>query len=153
MEITSDTTRITLASFQLEGESQIWWEWVTTSRDLETMTWDDFRRLFMGKFFLASTRHAKAREFLELIQGMMTVLEYVSRFTKLARFGDDYVATNSAKVRRFEDGLKLSIRGKIVGHNLQDMDSMVSTALLIEREMENALSIRDAGTGGKMRES
>ena len=38
MEITSDTTRIMLASFQLKGESQIWWEWVTTSRDLETMT-------------------------------------------------------------------------------------------------------------------
>ena len=38
MKITSDTTRITLASSQLEGESQIWWEWVTTSRDLETMT-------------------------------------------------------------------------------------------------------------------
>ena len=37
MEITSDTTRITLASFQLEGESQIWWEWVTTSMDLETI--------------------------------------------------------------------------------------------------------------------
>ena len=51
MEITSDTTRITLASFQLEGESQIWWEWVTTSRDLETMTWDDFHRLFMGSTF------------------------------------------------------------------------------------------------------
>ena len=42
MEITSDTTRITLASFHLEGESQIWWEWVTTSKNLETMTWDDF---------------------------------------------------------------------------------------------------------------
>ena len=51
MEITSDTTRITLASFSLEGESQIWREWVTTSKDLETMTWDDFRRLFMGKYF------------------------------------------------------------------------------------------------------
>ena len=68
MEITSDTTRITLASFQLEGESQIWWEWVTTSRDLETMSWDDFRRLFLGKYFHASARHAKAREFLELRQ-------------------------------------------------------------------------------------
>ena len=67
----------------------------------------------------------------------MTVLEYVARFTKLARFGDDYVATDAAKVRRFEDGLKLSIRGKIVSHDLQDMDSMVSIALLIEREMEN----------------
>ena len=62
----------------------------------------------------------------------MIVLEYVARFTKLARFGDDYVATDTAKVRRFEDGMKLSIRGKIVGHNLQDMDSMVSTTLITE---------------------
>ena len=60
MKITSDTTRINLASFQLEGESQIWWEWVTTSRDLETTTCDDFHKLFMGKYFSASARHAKA---------------------------------------------------------------------------------------------
>ena len=132
MEIASDTTQIMLASFQLEGESQIWWEWVTTSRDFETMTWDDFRRLFMGKYFPASARHVKAREFLELRQGTMIVLEYIARFTELAHFGDDYVATEAAKVRNFEDGLKLSIRGKIVGHNLQDRDSMVSTALIIE---------------------
>ena len=153
MEITSDTTRITLASFQLEGESQIWWDWVTTSRDLETMTWDDFHRLFMGKYFPASARHAKAREFLELRQGTMTVLEYVARFTELARFGDDYVATDAAKVRKFEDGLKLSIRGKIVGHNLQDIDSMVSTAFIIEREVDDARSIRDAGASNKKRGS
>ena len=102
------------------------------------MTWDDFRRLFMGKYFPASARHAKAQELLELRQGKMTVLEYVPRFTELARFRDDYVATNPAKVRNFEDGLKLSIWGKIVGHNLQDMDSMVNTALIIEREIKDA---------------
>ena len=45
----------------------------------------------------------------------MTVLKYVARFTELACFVDDYVATDLAKVRRFEDGLRLSIRGKIVG--------------------------------------
>ena len=32
MEITSDTTWIMLASFQLEGESQIWWDWVTSPK-------------------------------------------------------------------------------------------------------------------------
>ena len=117
------------------------------------MTWDDFLRLFMGKYFPASARHAKAREFLELRQGTMTVLEYVARFTELARFGDDYVATDAAKVRRFEDGLKLSIRGKIVGHNLQDMDSMVSTALIIEQEIDDARSIWDAGASDKKRGS
>ena len=48
----------------------------------------------------------------------MTVLVYVARFTELARFADDYVAIDAAKVRRFENGLKLSFRGKIVGLHL-----------------------------------
>ena len=69
----------------------------------------------MSKYFSATARHAKAQEFLELRQGTMTVMEYMARFTELARFGNDYVATDMAKVRRFENGLKLSIRGKIVG--------------------------------------
>ena len=34
MEITSNTTRIRLAVFQLESEAQIWWKWARTSRDL-----------------------------------------------------------------------------------------------------------------------
>ena len=69
----------------------------------------------MSKFFPASARHAKAQEFLELKKGSMIVLEYVAKFTELARFRDDYVATDMAKVRKFEDGLKMSIRGKIIG--------------------------------------
>ena len=68
----------------------------------------------------------------------MTVMEYVARFTELTRFADDYVAIDKTKVRRFENGLKLSIQGKIVGLRLQDMDSMVGTTLAIEREMEDA---------------
>ena len=63
----------------------------------------------MGKYFLASSRHAKAQEFLELKQETMTMLKYVAKFIKLACFANDYVATDMAKVRNFEDGLKLSI--------------------------------------------
>ena len=139
MEITSDTTRIRLAAFQLEGEAQVCWKWSKTSRDLEAMTWAKFQELFMGKYFPDTTRHAKAWEFLELKQGMMTVMDYVARFIELARFADDYVTTEMAKVRRFENGLKLSIRGKIVGLRLQDMDSMVGIALTIERERSSML--------------
>ena len=39
----------------------------------------------------------------------MIVMEYVAKFIELARFADDYVAIDMAKVRRFENGLKLSI--------------------------------------------
>ena len=107
----------------------------------------------MGKYFPETTRHAKAHEFLELKQGVMTVMDYVARFTELARFADDYVATDMAKVRRFENGLKLSIRARIVGLRLQDMDSMGETTLTIEREMEDARSTRDASVSGKRKDS
>ena len=98
MKITSVAIRIRLATFHLEGESQVWWDWIKVSRDLETMTWGEFRELFISKFFSAFARHAKAREFLELKQGNMTVLEDVAKFIELARFADDYVATDMAKV-------------------------------------------------------
>ena len=65
----------------------------------------------------------------------MTVMDYATRFTELARFADDNVAIVLARVRRFENGLKLSIRARIVGLRLQDMDSMVGIALTIEREL------------------
>ena len=107
----------------------------------------------MGKYFPETRRHAKAQEFLELKQGATTVMDYVSRFTELARFADDYVATDMAKVRTFENGLKLSIRGRIIGLYLQDMDSMVGTALTIEREMEDARSTRDAIVSSKRKDS
>ena len=74
-----------------------------------------FHELFMGKYFLATTRHAKAQEFLELKQETMTVMEYMAKFIELARFSDDYVVTD----------------------------------MTIEREIEDARSIRDVGDGGK----
>ena len=52
--------------------------------------------------------------------------------------------------RRFENGLKLSIRGRIVGFRLRDMDSMVEAALTIEREIEDTWNTRDTGVGRKM---
>ena len=60
MEITSDTTRIRLAAFQLGGEAQVWRNGAKTSRDLEAITWAEFHDLFMGKYFPVTAKHAKA---------------------------------------------------------------------------------------------
>ena len=45
--------------------------------------------------------------------------------------------------------MKLSIRDRIVGLRLQDMDSMVGTALIIEREIEDTRNTQDTGVGNK----
>ena len=60
IEITSDATKIRLSAFQLEGESQVWWDWVKASRDIEAMTWGEFHELSMGKYFSTTARHEKA---------------------------------------------------------------------------------------------
>ena len=146
MEITSNATKVKLATFQLKGESHVWWwDWIKALRELKAMTWEELCGLFMEKYFPTSAQHEKDREFLELRQGTMTVLEDMAKFTELARFADDYVAIDIAKVRKLEDGLKFSIQGKIVGLLLQDLDSMVKTAMAIEREVDDAWNIRDAG--------
>ena len=50
---------------------------------------------------------------------------------------------------RLENGLKLSIWGRIVGFHLRDMDSMVGTAPTIEREIEDTWNTRDTCVGNK----
>ena len=50
---------------------------------------------------------------------------------------------------RFENGLKLSIRDGIVGLRIRDMNSMVGTALTIEREIEDTWNTQDTGVGNK----
>ena len=63
------------------------------------------------------------------------------------------MATDMAKVRKFEDGLKWSIRGKIIGFFLQDMEYMVRTAMTIEKEVNDTKSIQDASVSDKRKEN
>ena len=51
--------------------------------------------------------------------------------------------------RIFENWLKLSIRDRIVGLRLRDMDSMVGTVLTIERGVEDTWNTRDTGVSNK----
>ena len=81
------------------------------------------------------------------------MLNYVAKFTELARFADDYVTTDITKVRKFEGGLKLSIRGKVVELLLQDLDLMIKTNMAIEREVDDARNIWEAGVKDKKKRS
>ena len=67
----------------------------------------------------------------------MSIFE-ISSFLGLARYH-----------RRFENGLKLSIRGRTIGFRLQNMNSTVRTTLTIERGIEDTWNTRDTGVGSK----
>jgi hypothetical protein len=50
----------------------------------------------------------KAREFLNLIQGRMSVIEYAAKFLQLSRFGLYLIPIEEKKVKKFERGSELS---------------------------------------------
>ena len=94
--------------------------------------------------FIRSDMLKQQKPLLRVMGEGWAVLKYVAKFTELTRFADDYVTTYMDKVRKFEDGLKWSIRGKIVGLLLQDMDLMAKTDMAIEREVDDTRNIREA---------
>ena len=55
----------------------------------------------------------------------------------------------SGYYERHKNGLKFSIRDRIIGLRLWDVDSMVGTALTIERGIEDTWNARDTGVCSK----
>jgi hypothetical protein len=55
-------------------------------------------------------QEAKACEFLDLVQGGMTIIEYAMKFLQLLRFNMYLILNEEKKVKKFERGLKSHIQ-------------------------------------------
>ena len=120
LEVPDDTTRIKLATFQFRDTAETWWRSVRNTRDVPKMTWKQFAKLFMERFFPQVYREQKKSEFIHLLQRMMTVTEYESRFTALSRFAEEMVADEAMNCRKFESGLIPDIAELVVVHGYTD---------------------------------
>ena len=69
--------------------------------DIEVMTWEEFERIFMGKYLGEVAKHAKRMEFEHFIQWTMSVLEYESRFSELSKFALGMISEEGEKAKRF----------------------------------------------------
>ena len=58
--------------------------------------------------------------------------EYEARFTALSCFAPEMVSTDLLKCRRFERGLKFSLRDRVVGHRHKEYSAVVETTLILE---------------------
>ena len=77
--------------------------------DNEGVTWDRFKEIFFEKYFPQCIRDRKVSEFEQLKQGKMTVAEYETNFTELARYAPHMIDTDYKKARKFEGGLDLDM--------------------------------------------
>ncbi|XP_050902345.1 uncharacterized protein LOC127112651 [Lathyrus oleraceus] len=73
-------------------------------------------REFLRKYFPEDVCGKKEIEFLELKQGNLSVIEYVSRFVELAKFDRHYseATTEFSRCIQFENGLRPKIKQRVV---------------------------------------
>ena len=64
-------------------------------------------------------------KFFELKQENLTVAEYETKFTELARFVPEYVNTEEKKAKRFQQGLKPWIHSKVALFELNTYAAVV----------------------------
>ena len=101
--------RVACASHMLRGSARIWWGVVGQTRDIGTMSWEDFTEVFNEKYFNDAVRAAKLEEFAVLTQGRLSVTEYAQKFERLARFASEVVPTDRARRDKFVRGLSVMV--------------------------------------------
>nr|KYP37887.1 hypothetical protein KK1_040888 [Cajanus cajan] len=145
--------KVTLATFMLFGEAGIWWQsaWQRIIATGTQVSWDNFKWLFLEKYFPRDIRHKKQVEFLELKQGKDSVAEYMTKFEDLVRFCPMYdgVGNEEDKCVKFVSGLRLEIKQVFNYQGLNHYHELVNKCRIYDED--NRARMTHYKSGGPMR--
>ena len=95
----------------------IWWK--TVKAEYRTMAdeeaWGNFKTQFSDKYVPTHIKRQKAIEFQQLVQGNMTVQEYLTKFERLSRYAPELINTVEKKIAKFLEGLNPITERDVIG--------------------------------------
>ncbi|XP_043705294.1 uncharacterized protein LOC122655127 [Telopea speciosissima] len=145
----TDQQKVFCATFMLQDGAHSWW--MAHKQILEAVdpiiTWVRFVGAFYKSYFPNSVKVAKEAEFLQLTQGLDTVMTYKKKFEDLSMFAPEQVDTEEKKVRRFLGGINTVLRGPISIFNLTSYAELIEKALTLEENWKG--NIIDTSGKGK----
>ncbi|XP_047154522.1 uncharacterized protein LOC124825850 [Vigna umbellata] len=98
------------------------------------ITWEAFRSKFYEEYFPDNVRFVKEVEFLQLVQGGMSVSEYTNKFKHLVRF-NTMATSEECQCRKFENGLRSDLKVLISSLCIRSFPAMVERAKVLEKNM------------------
>ncbi|XP_020219782.1 uncharacterized protein LOC109802798 [Cajanus cajan] len=148
------TQKVRLATFMLTADAHFWWEGAL-QRMIDggvQLNWDNFKRVFLEKYFPDDVRSQKEVEFLELKQGNDTVAEYAAKFDALVRYCTHYhdEGGERAKCIKFVNGLRPEIKTAINYQEIYHYLTLVNKSRIYDRD-NRARADFYKGAGGPMR--
>lgn len=67
--------------------------------DAKALTREDFKKDFKEKYYPQSFYDAKGNEFLRLVQGLMSAVEYEKRYKELAKYAMTIIANETDRCK------------------------------------------------------
>ncbi|CAH2812541.1 MAG: hypothetical protein CBHOC_5410, partial [uncultured Caballeronia sp.] len=126
--------QVSFASFQFEGPARAWWHMVQAKWEDETVprTWANFVREFNSKYLPPIVQERREEAFMRCRQGMQTVAEYETQFTKLARYAPELVATEPRRIRKFIHGLNVELQEGLATTRIDTFGDAIEMAQRLE---------------------
>src|SRR3954464_7986760 len=125
--------RVLFAAYFLEGAALQWWESFLAMQPVcHVVTWQEFSDDFRGYHIPDQLMERKREEFCNLTQGKMSVHEYPTEFTRLARYAQEEVSTDAKKQARFRKGLSPVLRHDLNLHEFANFRDLVDKAFKAE---------------------
>ncbi|XP_024964727.1 uncharacterized protein LOC112505013 [Cynara cardunculus var. scolymus] len=137
-----DSDKVKYASAMLIERALVWWNATYESLDTTTrnsLTWDEFLKKFFEQYCPVDLQRHLEKEFLDLKQGKMTILDYETEFNKKARFAQRFLNSEQDMIEHFIGGLRKEIRSFVVSRDGSSFSKIVEYA----RRCEYELSIPD----------
>nr|XP_027078768.1 uncharacterized protein LOC113702032 [Coffea arabica] len=130
----TEERQISFAVFQFEGAARTWWNVIKAKweRERTPWTWVNFTREFNEKYLPPIVQERREDEFIRLRQGMSSVAEYETQFTKLSRFAPDLVLTEQKRIRRFIQGLNVELQEALAAAQVDTFSQALEKAQRIE---------------------
>ncbi|XP_026424455.1 uncharacterized protein LOC113320773 [Papaver somniferum] len=130
--LVAEEDRVRFSTYMFQGNADDWWESEKRMGDETSMSWAQFEKLFLDKYFPPTIRSLKCAEFATLKHGTMTVAQLDKKFNELQRYGKHLVETPELKAHTLEDALKPGIRAQVVPLQHPTYKKVLGAALAIE---------------------
>jgi hypothetical protein len=125
--------KVLVASHQLSGHAaDLWDAYEEAHEEPESINWPEFRAAFWAHYVPQGVIKLKKKEFQDLIQGSMSVNEYVTKFTQLSRYALHEVNTNEKKQECFLNSLNDGLAYALEARDFENFQGMVNKSLVLE---------------------
>jgi hypothetical protein len=98
--------------------------------------WIEFKARFCNHYVPCSTMKLKKKELTNLMQGDMTVNEYLNSFIQLSRYATEDINNDEKKQDMFLEGLNNDIQFQLLNADYTNFQHTIDKAIVIESKLK-----------------